>query len=315
MIMRALLLTLLLSAPAYAQSPADTALAQSLFDEGIRLLNAGDFAAACPKFEESLKHLPGLGTRGKLAECYEKAGRLASAWATWKEVAVLSAREQDARREQFARNRATALEPRVPRLAISVAADNAPGLAVSIDGTVVGAAALGAVPVDPGRRPIEATAPGHKPHVQDVEVTEGFNATVEIPVLEAAPTAPPEEPPPAAVTPPPVADEPPSPMQKWLGIGAVAAGGAALVVGLGFGLHANSEWNEAYDDGHCTGDTCTPTGQDLTDSARFSANVANVLVIGGAVIAATGGVLWWMAPSESTTVGISPGGVTLRARF
>lgn len=44
------------------------------------LVQKGDWAAACPKFEESERLDPGIGTLYHLADCYEHVGRLATAW-------------------------------------------------------------------------------------------------------------------------------------------------------------------------------------------------------------------------------------------
>ena len=45
---------------------------RALFDEGVALGKQGRWAEACPKLAASLERFPGIGTRGKLAECYEK---------------------------------------------------------------------------------------------------------------------------------------------------------------------------------------------------------------------------------------------------
>src|SRR5262245_20973343 len=65
---------------AAAQSSSDAAAARALFAEGRKLLDEGKFNEACPKFQESLRLKPGIGTRFNLADCWEKSGRTASAW-------------------------------------------------------------------------------------------------------------------------------------------------------------------------------------------------------------------------------------------
>src|SRR3954463_4803863 len=70
--------------PARAQS--DKAAAQALFEQGMQLAREGAYATACPKFEESLRLEPSLGSQYYLADCYEHAGRTASAWAHFVEV-------------------------------------------------------------------------------------------------------------------------------------------------------------------------------------------------------------------------------------
>ena len=56
-------------------SLGDKAAAQSLFDEGRRLMGEAKYADACPKLAESQKLDPGVGTQFHLADCYEHLGQ------------------------------------------------------------------------------------------------------------------------------------------------------------------------------------------------------------------------------------------------
>ena len=146
----AAVLFLLAAAPAAAQDAANRAAAETLFDEGVRLLKKKQFREACPKFEESLKLVDGLGTRGKLAECYEKSERLASAWGMYREVASLAARRGEYDRQREAEKRAAALEPKLSYLTIVMAAPPAE-LSITVNGREIGSGALGTpIPVDAG---------------------------------------------------------------------------------------------------------------------------------------------------------------------
>ena len=105
--------------PASAQ---DKAAAEALFDEGKRLFLDKKFAEACPRFEASERIDPGIGTLLFLADCYENVGRVASAWATFREACL---RRQGRRRRPSARPvaqraRAKLLEPRLYRLTLNV---------------------------------------------------------------------------------------------------------------------------------------------------------------------------------------------------
>lgn len=73
------------SAPVQAQT-SNAALAESLFREGKRLSGERKFADACPKFAESYKLDPGLGTLLNLAICHESEGKPATAWAEFSET-------------------------------------------------------------------------------------------------------------------------------------------------------------------------------------------------------------------------------------
>src|SRR4051812_42817536 len=109
----------LLSGAAAAQD-RDPAAAQALFDAARELTRQGKFAEACPKFQESNRLDPGLGTRFHLADCYEQSGRVASAWATFLEVASIARSSNQAEREKVATQRAEKLQARLPRLVINV---------------------------------------------------------------------------------------------------------------------------------------------------------------------------------------------------
>src|SRR5262249_13660236 len=76
----------LASMPARADG-GDEASAQKLFDEGRALVVERRFAEACPKFAASQQLAPSGGTLLNLADCYEKNGQLASAWAKFHDVA------------------------------------------------------------------------------------------------------------------------------------------------------------------------------------------------------------------------------------
>lgn len=289
----------LASSLAQAQTGAEKAAAQALFDEGQALFKATDFAAACPKFEASLAKFDGLGTRGKLAECYEKVGRVASAWAMWREVSVLARKVNDEKRQQIAEERVQALEGKLPYLVVQVPeANRIDGLEIERAGTKVDPGELGArVAVDPGAVHIEATAPGRKPWSKDVTLTESQVETVEIPMLEIDPNAQPAGEPAGAhtggsVTTDDLAKNPKT--LRTVGMVAVGVGVAGILVGGYFGLRASSKWNGAFDDGHCDSDTnvCDSEGQDQTNSARSSATLSNIFIGAGAAVAAGGVVMW-----------------------
>src|SRR5262249_38113298 len=62
-------------------STSDKVAAEGLFDQGRAAMQRGDFAQACGLLERSQRIDPAVGTLLYLAECYEKSGRTASAWA------------------------------------------------------------------------------------------------------------------------------------------------------------------------------------------------------------------------------------------
>src|SRR5947208_5583649 len=157
LVLAALLPLVVLPAFAYAD---DAATAQALHDEAKALIAKGSWEPACPKLEESFRLSPAIGTRYKLADCYEHTGRTASAWAHFLGVASSAKSAGQADREREARARAAALEPKLSRLAVVVPEKSrVSGLEVKGGGTVVGAAQWGgSVPSGPGAHAIGATA-------------------------------------------------------------------------------------------------------------------------------------------------------------
>src|SRR4051812_19346522 len=93
----AVLLSLLATAlPAHADaSAAEQAAADALFNEAQRLVLAGRAAEACPKFVESQRLDPALGTILNLADCLEKIGQTASAWALFNDLQDTAQRAGD----------------------------------------------------------------------------------------------------------------------------------------------------------------------------------------------------------------------------
>jgi tetratricopeptide (TPR) repeat protein len=134
----------LLPATAYAQSAADSATAQALFDHAKKLMSDGKYAEACPALEESERVQARSGTLLNLADCYEHAGRLASAWSSFLEAATLAKSTGQADREHAARERAAALAPKLSNLVVNApSAASTPGIEITRDGERVGMAQLG----------------------------------------------------------------------------------------------------------------------------------------------------------------------------
>src|SRR6188768_1973116 len=150
--------------PAHAQSTAEKATAELLFEEGLTLMRNGSFAEACPKLESSQRIDPAVGTLLYLAECYEKQGRTASAWVTFRDAGALARSLNQVDRAQVAEQRANQLQRELAMVTVQIApeAQQIPGLTVKC-GPVPVAVSLTevSVPVDPGQVTIEASAPGY----------------------------------------------------------------------------------------------------------------------------------------------------------
>lgn len=284
---------------ATAQSPgADKALAEALFNEGVSLVAAGDFAEGCRKFEGSQALDATLGTELRLADCYERLGKVASAWATFKHAQGVARVQNQGDREELARQRVEALAAKLGYLSITLEAEAPQGLVVQRNGSPVPLASLGlAIPVDPGAQHITASAPDHEPWERTIEIASGpGKMSLSIPELTVRPT------PPTTVSPVTDVQQPAAPSaQSTTGIVVGVVGLASVLAGGVFGLLAIKEGDRSKEDRFCETDGhngCTQAGVELRDRARRFGTASTVTFIAGAALVTTGIVLYSTAPSD-----------------
>jgi hypothetical protein len=310
-------LVVLHSTSSYAQSNwSDKAIAKQLLEDAEKLMASGNAAAACPKYDESQRRVPELDTLLKLADCYEKAGKTASAWAAFNEAGELAARKGalGARdpREQIARGRISSLESKLSRLTFTVADPDTAGLELRQDGVLVGRGVWGsAVPIDPGSYNVKATAPGKRPWTQMIEVgPNGARVEVTVPALEDEPvgsaTMPPSPPAPASRAPIDASPSAPAPpgnsmwgVQRTMGIALSGVGLVSAGIGVVFGVTSQSKASDR--DAICpSGVHCTQQEADhiadLTTQARADATRSWVALSIGATALVGGVALILTAP-------------------
>jgi len=301
------------AAPSEAQhaSPADVAAAQALFEQGRVLMARQRPEEACPKFEESQRLDPALGTEFNLASCYEKLGKLASAYALFTEVAAAARSTGQQQREEVARQRAEAVKPKLTKLVIVAPAGSTGKLRIERDGTEIGEAQWGfPVPVDPGPHRVRAFGDSVGEWSLDIDIpSDGGVHQVEIPGAEHD------------------SGSPDLARRNWV-LASAGVGVVGLATGSYFALRAISQKNAA-DAAGCHGQQCpTPDGVDLRASAHRAGNLATVgmsLGIAGITAAA---LLWWLPDfaaddrsENSTQLALTPvalpgaGGLLLHARF
>jgi hypothetical protein len=306
-------------ARAHGQATADEKVAaEALFDEGKRLLTDGQLGPACEKLEQSQRIDRAVGTLLYLAECYEKSGRSASAWATFREASSAARASGQADRARIGQERAARIEPRLVRLTIQVENENAAvdGFQVKRRGELVPKALWGVpVPVDPGEQLIEATAPGYQPYSQRVSIDKQPGSAI-VPALTklvSVDTVPPTKPstaptqPAAPMTPslpPPTDAPPPSNAQASVGITLGAIGLVGVGFGTYFGLRARSKNNEAK--GYCReSPKCSDAqGPELTEQASQAAVLSNIAFSVGGTALVAGGVLLLTAPTRARKSGL-----------
>jgi hypothetical protein len=153
---------------------------------------AKKFGEACEKFAESERLDPSVGTELNLGLCYESQGRIAAAWAAYRAASARARRDGRRDREQAARDRAAALEPKLSRVSMALAPGaDLPGIEVRLDGTVLGRATWDiAAPIDPGSHGIEVRAPGYRTWTSKFDVDAPTTRTITIPPLSADPAPP-----------------------------------------------------------------------------------------------------------------------------
>lgn len=298
--LRIAILTLLLAAtPAAAQSNAQ---AEQLFRDGKRLMSEKKFAEACAAFEASQKLDPTSATLMNLAACREQNGQIASAWGLFLE-AERTMRGDASKRStaKIAKERATALEPRVSYLIINVPDESrVDGLSITRNGEVIDPLTWNrALPVDGGEYVIEGKAPGHEPWQTRVTVApERDKESVDVPKFKAVPLAstPPDTTPDGEV---PYDDEEPGDTgggmsgKRKIAIGAGAVGLVALGAAGFFELQARSDYDASIE---------ADTNEERTrlyDDAKSNRTLAIGAGVAGGLCVGVAAYLWFTGGTDA----------------
>lgn len=245
---------LLAFAPSTARADgADASTADVLFREGRQAADAGNYAVACPKFEESYRLDPAAGTLLNLGDCEENRGQLGRAWKHFRQLYDRLPVTDD--RKPIADARARAVELRAPKLRIVLNATVTAN--VTRDDVVLSRAALGtSQPVDSGRHVIVVTAIGRREKRYEVIVADGEDK--ELAVSSGDPLDETKPPPVATALPIPLATTPPPPKdgstQRTAAYVVGGVGIATFVTGSIFGIVALSRLSSA--NAGCTGNVC-----------------------------------------------------------
>ena len=270
-----------LAVPAAAEGDDErSARADVLFHQGQALLDSGKIDAACAKFEASEAWQNGLGTLLHLGDCYERAGRSASAWHTFLEAEAVAQAKKDLDREHVAAERVAALEQKLARVVFVVPpTSRVPGLTVQLGANTIPASSWGMIiPVDAGTQRISAFAKGHRPWsvVLDVSRTEGREYRVTVPTLEPMP-------------------EPVSSRRAAFRTAGVVTGSVGLA-GIGAGAVFSALSRNSEDASTCAHGViqCNPSKSSSASAYSEASTVS--LAVGGALLA-TGVTLFVLAPA------------------
>lgn len=282
---------------------SDPAAGEALFREGRAAAEKGNYELACQKFHESHRLDPAPGTVLNIADCEEKLGHIATAWTLYQEVTQkLPSRDE---RHAIAQARVTALEPRVPKLAIRLAAGAPSDSVVRRDGVELKSASLDTpLPVDPGKHEIVVEAPGRAKSSVVIQIGEGETKRVSVS--------------PGAVT--PQSDKPggktgTSSGSKTTGYVLGGIGIVGIGVGTVTGLMVLSK-KSTVDDNCNAQKVCNQAGKDAADSGKTLGTISGASFILGAVALGAGAYLVLSSKEKQPTeVGIGPGQLFLRRAF
>ena len=292
----------LVSGAVHAQQ-IEVSASQALFEEARQLMLDNRPGDACPKFAESLRLDPELGTLLNLALCHEKQGKPATAYLEYRDAIAQAAREGESDRRALAEQRITALEPRVIRLTLRLEFPVPRGLWLKLDGTALEPAALGvALPVDPGAHAIEYGAPGLRSRQISLSLSEReLRPALLLDELEPIP----------APQPSPIKRPGPhtskttssSTSTRSLGTGLLIGGGAAaLAMGIFSGIKAGAEWSKRND--HCRRNGCDQDAERYGQNAKDYARLPDISFALGLTAVAAGTYLFATRPREQPRVGL-----------
>jgi hypothetical protein len=302
-------------APALAGPPGGKiqpkATARSQADRGYELFEAGQYVEAAQAFRlaEVIFHAPTLVFA--IARAESKAGHLIEARALFKQVIAEklapSAPPEFHGAQESSQGELAALEPRIPRVVITVNGAAGRTFVVSLDDSVVARSALEQpIEVDPGPHHLVVLPDGGAAEKRDVTVAEGAREAIVI-----------DLPPPKVVVGPPVRPLPPKPRDLRapalvsLGVGAAGIGAGATLGGITLAKTSAIR-------SHCVGDVCPLAQQSAADSARTTATISTVAFVVGGAFAATGLtllVLRQKAQKPSIGLALGPGAVLAQGEF
>lgn len=251
-----------------APSSEAKAMAETLFFTARGMMEAGRYAEACTKFEESYHLDNAAGTLLNMAVCHEKIGKIASAWGEFKQALFDAKKANREDRMKLAQEHIDVLEPDLPYLTIHVpAAVRVPGLEVVRNGLPLVQGGWDAeLPVDPGVVEIVTRAPQYKPKTKKIEIAKKQHLEITVDPLEKAPI------------PVVVVGEPSWSVTKKVGLGLMGLGVVGLGVGGYFGFraldakHKSDDACPVFDDER----RCTAAGASYMDDSRKYAWFSNI---------------------------------------
>lgn len=294
-------------------SAADRITARRLGNEGVVALKTGDFDTAADRFERANDLVPAPSFLVLLARARAGQGRLVEAYEIYRRI-IREGVEPDnpdafKRALAEAKQEVKVLEPRLAWVAVNVVGADPEQVEVTLNGSIIPSAALGAQrPADPGRLRVAAKAEGFRTAEAVVELAEGQH----LPPLELRMVALPRPKPMVRVE-----QEQPIMMtdgggpsflsQRSLGYIALGLGGAGIAVGAVTGTLAIIRRQE-LEDIPCVGVSGTDCFVDdpaipsramaADDDLDTFSTAATISFIAGGALAVTGLLLLATSPDD-----------------
>jgi hypothetical protein len=273
--------------------------ADELFEEGRKLLNAGDqnAEAACAKFDAAIKLDPEApGTMLNLGLCNEKLNKYKTALYWFRKAQARAAETNLPDYETAAKQHTVDLAGKVATIKIAFAGTAPEGTKVKIDNLEVAPADYLSAEVDSGPHTLVAGAPGYIIFTQDFTVEGRGGATITIDLVKGDNSV--------------VVD--PGAGRRKAAIITASAGGALLVGSLVVSLYAQSRYGRCAENGNLkpvmgTGDNkrsadCPTDDVKATAYANKYQHMAQVwgtsLFVGGAVFIGVASFLYFTAPEK-----------------
>lgn len=292
-------------------SQGDLNAARALATAGFELYEAGEYEKAIERFgsAEALIHAPTHLLYMARAEA--KLGHLLAAREHYRnlvtEKLAADAPQPFRDAQQIAQRELTALDSRIPSVAIALPGQAAEKTVVTIDGEPVARDALAApVPLDPGTHAVKARLAGWPEVVQQVSLRDG-GGVQEVELAVGPQSAKTERSPEPDPTLPPDQDQASGP-SIVAPVVLMSAGGALLVVGGITGAMTLSDAAELKD--KCPQNPCPAEHEPLRDSVHTLGTVSTVaFVVGGAAVGA--GLLWLLLQPSGDAPQSEVGKITL----
>lgn len=289
-------------APEARADEAQTQAAEALYRQAKALMDRGELEEACEKFAASHALEPGVGTLLYLGDCYERAGRFASALETFEAAAKLAEDRGDDARQHLASVRAKALGPRTPKLEIRSRGALSANFQITVNGAPLEHTELNRpLARDEGEYDIGFSAPGRDSFVSHIELKNGAPGVTVVDVPRLIRTSS------------PVASEVPmsddiEDAERGDGQRVVAwiVGGAGMALAITAGVFTTLAVKKNDDSkGSCDPsdpNRCDLEGVRLRGDAKSNATIATVTGIVGGLAVASGVVLYVTAPESESGV-------------